>query len=775
MTKLGIKKNINSNHGFDSRYTAFVHMYKPFMSDIDKIKDHTDYLKGLMKQFGYVFDHIDLNAPQITTEDIDKCGERFKNLYYYYLNVVMLNNVKNNPKIQEQYDTRVCRFIAAMYLFDEELDNPNMKNSLFNCSKIINAYQNDIIKVKSYDPEIDDNDIATNPDNDDLTNANTTLSTVKDNACTKTKVPIEGSHIVDEHKKIEYQTNVEPVHILHADENGSIVNLTKIANDIVTNALDTDVLDRKTESPTFQPEFNESEMSKLVINDQNAVRDNTSDMSSEKPMATTPSGEAVNVNVQEPILNVSDNELITNSISNTNEEEEEEAPNVNVYESVLKQKSNLPENKLTEPITIKVPPHQMSGEEVEELFHHPLKLQAYIHSCIKQTNIEKPLPLPLPLTYDPEQLEEIPGIDLSQEHAINNANISEETQNILASLNKGLKELGLSSILFDETDYRTFMKNLKSGTFDYQKMTTMVATYLSDLRQNPNEARRIAADFKYSVLNNVSKDIRKSINYQKPLPAEYVTKFMQDLKQIRSNNPTFDAILNELTSDYNFGFNESDPSSYEHVKTIFDKVSSYKISTIPKAERYNVIKTFSKRTQEEKDECDKLATDIVNEMMYQFFEKYKYFKLFNLDPKTYSLGTVFSNVNRGQPKLVLGDNHADKANSIYSPNPKVFVTGNSDGVISDNVLMLNKIKGRQEHLERRISKLSISKPSDKTALQLPMEEAYMNHYSDLPNVYRDEAEFRNPQNVQIRNLNGEMEMSANMNAIKNIMRGKLRF
>lgn len=868
----GLKTKINKCK--DGRYIGFVNAFPPI--EVNDIEDHTPYIKGFLNRFGYGFAHIPSNTEHVEKEDIDKCGVRFKKLYTYFLNVVHGVSQSDIP----EYNTRLAKFIAAKHLFDEAYDHPNERFTQFNCQSIANYYENEVLKVTRFDindpQDVNlDFDETKQDDETDVDVGNRLLNAVNKGGyslrAADEMTPIYDRNMDNTHgsgQRLKLSGN----HNFVANDDGTVTNTNDIADKILNNELMNVVNAKKKEEEHDNPDFNDNEMSKLNINVQNAVRDDTSEMKAEVPKAETPSGESVNVqldeseiakiekdpqSLQEHMDQLHPNKdghvvikeqppgfpLDMNREHTTQDEkdmiEDEDAKAIDGQASLidtaismyygkvgkyLKKSYNIDEeqsndnaNEMSEDEWIQyclnagVPQSNMSfikaayskfhendksvvnevsenvvNEIMDCIFNESTRItqertQELLDSLDKSVMIQqKLLDKTISQTSEKKKVRQELEVDaVKMDGSISGAVKSPELQAILDKIEPGTNKLKQCPHTFNELEYREYIKMMKKGSMSKTQMNKYTDVYLYDMSKNPQMANRLKTDIKYAIVQLVGKDIRKNINYQKPLPAEYVTKFLQDLKQIRNTNKVLDDVLNELQSDYNYGFDPENISTYNDVARIYSEndKTGMKFGVKPDFDKI-ILSTFAKRTPEEMSECKKLADDIVNEMMYQYFEKYKYFKLFNVNPKSYSLGTIFSNVNRGGSKLILSSDKPDKANSIYSPNKNRFVTGNSDGVISDNISVLNKLKGRSDQLERRISKLSIGQQQElrqQQQMQLSMDEAYDNHYMDFNNVYRDEADFRNPQNIQIRNLNGELSLAADMNAIKNIMKGKLRF
>lgn len=320
-------------------------------------------------------------------------------------------------------------------------------------------------------------------------------------------------------------------------------------------------------------------------------------------------------------------------------------------------------------------------------------------------------------------------------------------------------------------DFKETLKSMRkgldpSGLHGYRKILALhdYAVYV----KNDAMARNLAHEIKAACLKIGGESIRREINYQKPLPSEYIIKFMQDFKRIRSENPVLDDTLTLLQSPYVEGVNPNDESTWTRVMELANINPNDEIYKDNRAALKSAVLTSARKTDEVMKHDKDLADKIVHDAMYDYYEKYKYFKLFNTPNTNFTLAQLANaSRRRSTHKLVLHNDRNSPGNSVYTPNDKPFVTGMSDGVVSDNVKVLNKLSFKRDKLVQRIT--SESQPKN---VNMPTSESYYNHFSDLIFAGNNDAAVRNPQNIQIRDLNGEVKIGQTLNAVRNIIKGK---
>lgn len=384
-----------------------------------------------------------------------------------------------------------------------------------------------------------------------------------------------------------------------------------------------------------------------------------------------------------------------------------------------------------------------------------------------------------------------------------NENLIKNNPEILSKLQN---EIGKKFVnVKDEKINDDLLKNFKRNTINENGFNDIFNYYAKMIINYPKSTnlKNFIYEIKKNVFKDLSTDIKYNQNQEKPLPVEYVQKFLADFNNIRNDNPKLDKLLKMLDSPYLPGFNKNDLSSYfknqgnnnynaifnyEGEKMIFSNMISEFLYNGWEPAKQEVWKNHIIALNTYPDDVyqfnQKLKEQIIKQAMYDNYERYKYFKLFNVPPD-YNMIEINKSINKSNKqnmKSILEDYNKkytaknDKPNSIYKPSKLLFKTGNADGVISDNVPILNKLSFRYDKLLKRIQ-TSNDMSNSNANLSISTDEGYDNHFNDINYVRNFDVEgSRNPKNIQIQDENGEVKNAKIKMALNNVIKqNKLLF
>ena len=298
-----------------------------------------------------------------------------------------------------------------------------------------------------------------------------------------------------------------------------------------------------------------------------------------------------------------------------------------------------------------------------------------------------------------------------------------------------------------------------------------------------------------TTLKDINGELRDMSNEERPLPIEYVTKFTQDFDHIVKNNHKLFILIKFLENEYIEGFDPNDISCYfkfEHQKLqkivsgtdenryTFGNLITKQVYDSWEPEKQEVWKdnvaAMNKLPQSVIDEKKKIKEKIMKTIMYANYERYKYFKLYNVSPDVNMIDAnkSINTKNKKTMKEMLEEiskmEEKGKNNSIYKYSKLTFRTGGADSVISDNVPFLQKLSFRYKRLNDRYENSDMTK-SSQTVHKIYTDEAATNHYNDATYIANYDTEgARNPKNIQDKSRDEQKYDQIN-NAINNITQG----
>lgn len=298
-----------------------------------------------------------------------------------------------------------------------------------------------------------------------------------------------------------------------------------------------------------------------------------------------------------------------------------------------------------------------------------------------------------------------------------------------------------------------------------------------------------------TTLKDINGELRDISNEERPLPIEYVTKFTQDFDHIVKNNHKLFILIKFLENEYIEGFDPNDISCYfkfEHQKLqkivsgtdenryTFGNLITKQVYDSWEPEKQEVwkdnIASMNKLPQSVIDEKKNIKEKIMKTIMYANYERYKYFKLYNVSPDVNMIDAnkSINTKNKKTMKEMLEEiskmEEKGKNNSIYKHSKLTFRTGGADSVISDNVPFLQKLSFRYKRLNDRYENSDMTK-SSQTAHKIYTDEAATNHYNDATYIANYDTEgARNPKNIQDKSRDEQKYDQIN-NAINNITQG----
>ena len=358
----------------------------------------------------------------------------------------------------------------------------------------------------------------------------------------------------------------------------------------------------------------------------------------------------------------------------------------------------------------------------------------------------------------------------------------------------GLRLQGIKIEITDE-DFKKFRR----GNLNPKVYVNFLEGYACALINNNKSPtfETFAKNLQKFAIKDLAGDVKTMVNTQKTLPIEYVEKFMNDLNAIRKDDVRLDLVLKTLESEYFPRFDPSNDDSYfqnQALKEVQLEVDgeTYIFGTDVSKEEFDTwdtkkqstwkehIRSINRYPPEAKKINDVIKDRIIKRVMYECFEKYKYFKLFNVGDLNVidTVKRIKKGTKEGMKNILDAISKSrtnDKGNSIYSAKKLLFRTGGSDGVVSSNEKFLSKLSFKYDNLRKRYDE-SEKRLEMNTASVDDEGEMYDNHYNDATYIknYANEG-LRNPRDIQIEEENGMVRNAKIKNAVRNVIKNKLLF